>query len=193
MVHYIQILYKGVVSMALGSITMASLRNMQQTFFITTTYNCHNRPSSNKQKNGPFVTSKDDDKLWNVSYKSTSSSDTIIHNLKQMSRKELLELFLKCEPPTDLNDVLGSWDGILLQNNLVLVSIYSNVTVLSLPSNILHICMYSFLKMTFIISYSRHKYLNSLHMDYLERVIDGMGNHFITSKQITTKQKNALV
>jgi hypothetical protein len=110
--------------MALGSITMASLRNMQQTFFITTTYHCHNRPSSKKQNNCPFVTSKDHDELWNVSYKSSSSSD-IIHNLKKMSRKELLELFLKCEPPTDLDDVLGSWDGILLQNNFVLVSVYS--------------------------------------------------------------------
>jgi hypothetical protein len=42
--------------------------------------------------------------------------------LKQMKRKELLALFLLCDAPEAEKDVIGSWDGTLLNNNSVLVS-----------------------------------------------------------------------
>ncbi len=49
------------------------------------------------------------------------SSEDVIEDLRSMSRKDLLTLFKYCDPPDDLNEIEGEWDGILLDNNFVLV------------------------------------------------------------------------
>jgi hypothetical protein len=142
MVHYVNILYKGMLSIALGSVTMASLRNMGQTFFITSTSSTctrrqeqrqqrQQRQQQQQQKNHHHDTQHNEhNALWKVNYnnnvQSHNDQDMVISHLKQMSRKELLELFLQCKPPNHLDDILGSWDGILLSNNLVLVSYNDN-------------------------------------------------------------------
>ena len=52
----------------------------------------------------------------------SKSTDDIVNDLSQMKRKELLTLFLLCEAPKQRADLEGSWEGILLDNNYVLVS-----------------------------------------------------------------------
>jgi hypothetical protein len=46
----------------------------------------------------------------------------VIHDLKRMPRRDLIQLFLYCDVPHDLNEISGDWDGILLDNNSILVS-----------------------------------------------------------------------
>ena len=49
------------------------------------------------------------------------SKDDILQDLQTMNRRELLTLFKHCDVPDDLDIIEGDWDGILLNNNLVLV------------------------------------------------------------------------
>ena len=53
------------------------------------------------------------------------SKDEVIQDFQRMSRKELLILFQYCDDVLtddyDLSDIQGSFDGVLLNNNLVLV------------------------------------------------------------------------
>lgn len=53
------------------------------------------------------------------------TKDEIIKDFKSMSRKELVTLFQYCKVPDDLGVIEGDWDGLLLNNNLVLVSLPS--------------------------------------------------------------------
>ena len=46
----------------------------------------------------------------------------VINDLKSMKRKDLVRLFKHCDAPDDLSMIEGEWDGLLLNNNLVLVS-----------------------------------------------------------------------
>lgn len=50
------------------------------------------------------------------------SRDDVLNDLKSMRRKDILSLFQHCEVPDDFNTIQGEWDGLLLNNNLVLVS-----------------------------------------------------------------------
>lgn len=45
----------------------------------------------------------------------------ILQDLQTMNRRELVTLFKHCDVPDDLGAIEGDWDGILLNNNLVLV------------------------------------------------------------------------
>lgn len=49
------------------------------------------------------------------------SKDDVLEDLKSMKRKELLTLFRYCDTPDDLRVLEGEWDGVLLNNNYVMV------------------------------------------------------------------------
>jgi hypothetical protein len=55
-----------------------------------------------------------------------SSSDMVKH-LQSLNRQELLELFKASEVPADLSDIEGEWDGVLLENNGILMTKVSNI------------------------------------------------------------------
>jgi len=56
------------------------------------------------------------------------SSDDVIQDLKKLKRNELLTLFLHCDDVTDssLKEIQGNWDGILLDNNGIVMTYVSS-------------------------------------------------------------------
>ena len=124
---------KAAMSIATGTLAFSSVRNMAETIYITTTTatthsnNAPDRPSSSNGDN-PLsqylgYDSNNSDKATTVLMPSDKSTEEIIQDLQRMRRKDLLTLFLHCDAPEDHGVMLqGSWDGILLNNNSVLVS-----------------------------------------------------------------------
>lgn len=45
------------------------------------------------------------------------SSEALVEHLQSLSRAELLRIFLQSLPPTDADDIRGEWNGVLLNNN----------------------------------------------------------------------------
>ena len=109
-------------SFATGLLTFSSVRNMAETISITsreepTVREAVDESSLLRQYTSPEAAG---DTILSIPKGKLSSS--IVEDLKQMKRKELLTLFLLCDAPEAEKDVLGSWDGTLLNNNSVLVS-----------------------------------------------------------------------
>lgn len=97
------------------------MSNMYETFSLARNHN--NRSKNNKLLPTPaHVTSRSAN--W-------ESIDEAIHELQAMSRRDLISLYLDCEPP-DINDLAATsseqtndnwvYDGYLLSNGRVLVS-----------------------------------------------------------------------
>jgi hypothetical protein len=69
----------------------------------------------------------------NLHFKSTvpigKTEQDVIHDLQCMNRRDLLTVFKHCHVvPHDQSSIEGEWDGILLNNNLVLVRL-SKITI----------------------------------------------------------------
>jgi hypothetical protein len=54
-------------------------------------------------------------------------SSEMVKHLQSLNRQELLELFKSCEVPADLSDIEGEWDGVLLENNGLIMTKVSNI------------------------------------------------------------------
>eukprot|EP01083_Nonionella_stella_P131573 399822_1 len=125
-----------VIAAAAGTATVAiaSIRNISETFSIL-----HTDPSSSSSSSilSQYVSSSNTLAIPN------KSSKEIISDLEQLKRKELMELFLLCDAPTD-EDMKsnakakakdscdsrygGEWDGILMDNNEIMTPIASFIT-----------------------------------------------------------------
>lgn len=96
----------------------ASMSNMYETFSLARN---HNNSKNNKLLSTPdHVTTREAN--W-------ESIDEAIHELQTLSRRDLISLYLNCEPP-DINDLATTneetndnwvYDGYLLSNGPVLV------------------------------------------------------------------------
>jgi len=107
-------------SMAIGAVSFASIRNMAETVHISSAWN--NQSSTLELPSSSILStylSMDDSGKKKVSIPDSKSTDDIIDDLKAMERKDLLKLFLYCEAPDDTTE--GDFDGILLNNNEILV------------------------------------------------------------------------
>jgi hypothetical protein len=116
-------------SVATGILALSSVRNMAETISITSFEESSSSSSSSTARDVAgensllqqyISTNRNGGTSLSVPQGKTSSS--IVEDLKQMKRKELLALFLLCDAPGAEKDVIGSWDGTLLNNNSVLVS-----------------------------------------------------------------------
>lgn len=96
------------VSAAVVAIAGSCGRNMLQSMQVT------------NQKNTPRLNGID------PSFPKGDSADAVKH-LQSLKRKELLELFMSSEVPTDLSKIAGEWDGILLENNGPIMTKISNL------------------------------------------------------------------
>ena len=55
------------------------------------------------------------------------SPSSVVHNLKSMTRKNLLHIFSNSHTPLDLSEIEGEWDGCLLDNNGFVMTAVSNI------------------------------------------------------------------
>lgn len=126
----VAIIAKVVGSLSTAILTYASARNMLETTHITNLVK-NEKNSIEKileQRFDPLLTqyiSSNDSGNLIVCPKGKCSTE-IIEDLKKMKRKDLLLLFLLCDAPLDEKDIHGDWDGVLLNNNSVLVGNESN-------------------------------------------------------------------
>jgi hypothetical protein len=51
----------------------------------------------------------------------TQSCSSVLQKLEGMKRKELLQVYVTSEAPSELASVTGEWNGILLDNNLIIM------------------------------------------------------------------------
>jgi hypothetical protein len=108
-----------IASAAAGAITatlaLSSGRNMLQTFQIS------RGNQENTDTKAPWIPPSLHRHLSDPTITSTTAS--VVSDLEELSRKELVELFLTCQPPENISAIEGEWNGVLLENNgFVLVS-----------------------------------------------------------------------
>jgi hypothetical protein len=107
---------------AAGAITatlaLSSGRNMLQTFQLS---RAHQETTDTK---APWVPPSLHRHLTDPDPTSTTlTANSIVSDLEELGRKELVELFLACQPPASAAEIEGEWNGVLLENNgFVLVS-----------------------------------------------------------------------
>lgn len=129
--HMVAIIAKVVGSLSTAILTYASARNMLETTHITSMVQ-NEKGSIEKVLQHQFdpllaqYISKNDCGNLIVCPQGKCSTE-ILEDLKKMKRKDLLLLFLLCDAPLDEKDIHGDWDGVLLNNNSVLVSNESNL------------------------------------------------------------------
>lgn len=127
----VAIITKVVGSLSTAILTYSSARNMLETTHITSMVQ-NEKGSIEKVLQHRFdpllaqYISKNDSGNLIVCPKGKCSTE-IIEDLKKMKRKDLLLLFLLCDAPLEEKDIHGDWDGVLLNNNSVLVSNGSNL------------------------------------------------------------------
>ena len=97
------------VGAATAILAFASGRNMWQTFSIC---NGEDRPR---------------DESW-VSIGNVAGKEEVLRKLQEMPKRDLLHSFLSSECPKDLESIKGEWNGILLNNNVVLTTVSSILT-----------------------------------------------------------------
>lgn len=127
----VAIIAKVVGSLSTAILTYASARNMLETTHITSMVQ-NEKGSIEKVLQHQFdpllaqYISKNDSGNLIVCPQGKCSTE-ILEDLKKMKRKDLLLLFVLCDAPLDEKDIHGDWDGVLLNNNSVLVSNGSNL------------------------------------------------------------------
>lgn len=99
-------LMKASAAAAVAILGPSSLINMSQTYSIMQTHKSNDGTASS------FSSANDDD----------AGADAVcltLSQIKAMKRQELIRLYLssKCEAPKQLSDIAGEWDGLLLDNN----------------------------------------------------------------------------
>lgn len=156
---------KAAASLATGLLGFASLRNMVETQSIvrshhtavcatrsstscniaTTLHGIHSPKSKNASRRrkrrilDEYISvnpTTEGEGKYSISIPNSKTDEEIINDLKQMSRKDLMTLFLCCnidyhqehEDDVLLDEIRGDWDGILLNNNFILTSVSNFIT-----------------------------------------------------------------
>lgn len=57
-------------------------------------------------------------------FSDAESCSSVLRTLEGMDRKELLQVYMASEAPSNLDEVKGEWNGILLDNNLRIMVSY---------------------------------------------------------------------
>lgn len=83
-----------IISATVGVLVASSARNMAQTFRFL----------------------RMDNQSLTFSPPATTAVEAV-SRMQSMKRKELLELFMACEAPSNISLVIGEWNGRLLENN----------------------------------------------------------------------------
>ena len=107
---------------AAGLVATATIYNTAETYAIckkdaSSTSNSNSKDSSTSILDQYKIIGDD-----TISVPTGKSKDDIINDLKAMRRRDVLEIFKRCEVPEQLDIIDGEWDGLLLNNNYVLVS-----------------------------------------------------------------------
>lgn len=132
----VAIFIKAAASLATGLLGVASLRNMAETYYICSSSTIGTTtgvatPSNNVNSNSileEYISMNENINECNVAIPQHKTDRDVIHDLKQMPRRDLIRLFLHCDVPNDLSEVCGDWDGILLNNNYILTSVSNFIT-----------------------------------------------------------------
>jgi hypothetical protein len=98
-----------------ATLALSSGRNMLQTFQIS---RAHQETTDTK---APWVPpslhrQSDPDPVTDPT-STTVTAKSVVSDLEELSRKELVELFLSCQPPANAAEIEGEWNGVLLENN----------------------------------------------------------------------------
>jgi len=125
----ISIVIKAAASLATGVLALSSTRNMFETYKMiinhrkigTYTMDHILEDSINPSLLQKYITCDKEGRIMLSIDSKVVSSQEIVNDLQHMSRKDLLRLFLLCDSHVDEKEIIGEWDGILLNNNSVLV------------------------------------------------------------------------
>ena len=88
-----------------GTLAVSSAQNIWQTYQISSRV-VEESSSQQQHQHQPGVSP----------FFGKSSADAV-QDLQSMKRKELLELFLNSDAPKSVQEIIGDWDGLLLENN----------------------------------------------------------------------------
>jgi hypothetical protein len=98
-----------------ATLALSSGRNMLQTFQISRGY------QESTDTKAPWIPPSLHRRMSDPTITSTTAS--VVSDLEELSRKEIVELFFTCQPPASASAIEGEWNGVLLENNgFVLVS-----------------------------------------------------------------------
>jgi len=92
-----------------ATLALSSGRNMVQTFQVSREHQRSRERSLSSSIPAPAI--------HRFSLDSQATTASVVKQIEQMNRKELVEVFLSCEAPTDLSEIQGEWNGVLLDNN----------------------------------------------------------------------------
>jgi hypothetical protein len=56
-----------------------------------------------------------------------SNPETTVNHLQSLKRKELVDLFCSSSAPSDLSEISGEWNGYLLENNGIIMTMSSTI------------------------------------------------------------------
>jgi hypothetical protein len=122
-------------TIATGVLAFSSIRNVAETIYLINK-GVSNVPAAaaaaatsitTLDKSNAILQQYIDPSNSEMQVPSSKNTEDIIEDLRQMKRQELLKLFMLCEAPKETEILQGSWDGILLNNNQILVSIVGDL------------------------------------------------------------------
>jgi len=109
-----------VASSAVTAILVSSAANMYQTYKVSNRFFRNDNDTellSLTSGNTQHVLNKYLNSAGRIQVPKEKKVEEVVQDLKELSREELLLLFLSCEAPKDSNDITGEWNGGLLDNN----------------------------------------------------------------------------
>jgi hypothetical protein len=139
-----------VAKIATGVLAFCSVRNVVETVSLVNTVTKEGDSIANTRlpdNSGGILQQYINPTTSEIQIAKSKSTNDIVNDLSKMKRKELLTLFLLCEAPKQRADLEGSWEGILLDNNYVLVSValvclfYIDAALLIFFSQQLHVIL----------------------------------------------------
>jgi hypothetical protein len=107
----------GGISTIVATLVVSSGVNMFQSYTLSSSFS----PPSSTQTLNKYV--KSDGQVIVPS----KIVDEIVDDIKQMSRRDLLQLWLRCDVPSSLPSIDGDWNGVLLDNNGPVMSTVSTI------------------------------------------------------------------
>jgi len=105
------------VGAVVGVLGISAITNMRQTIDLQKRFETNTIDSDDKSSILSCYLQTDTNGPPNASIPTDKTTSEVIRDLERMKRDELFTLFLSCVPPTELKQIQGEWDGLLLENN----------------------------------------------------------------------------
>ena len=118
------VFFKTATSAIAGILAISSARNVLETALISSSP--YPLPKSSSPIGSPLLqkyTRVDPHENVILSIDESMTSKEIVEDLNRMKRGDLLKLFALCNAPQKRKEVCGSYDGTLLNNNIVLTAV----------------------------------------------------------------------